>query len=96
MSAHNAHMQASDEATSHSACDMAEDGPATAAMGAEVLLGRAGDHGQSHRPMLTRRMALSEFAFLMEPPQGVIMHMLDQVMMSKLPYQLIDIQYRMS
>ena len=33
--------------------------------------------------MLTRRMALSEFVFLMEPPHSVIMHMLDQVMMSQ-------------
>ena len=46
--------------------------------------------------MLTRRMALSEFAFLMEPPHSVIMHMLDQVMMSKLPYQLVGIQHTMS
>ena len=75
---------------------MEEDSPATAAMGAEVLLGGAGEHGQSHGPMLTRRMALLEFAFLMEPPHSVIMHMLDQVMMSKLAYQLIGIQHRMS
>ena len=46
--------------------------------------------------MLTRRMALSGLAFLMEPPHSVVMHMLDQVRMSKLPYQLIGIQHWMS
>ena len=82
-------MQASREATAHSGYDMEEESPTAAATGSEVLLGGAGEHGHSQGHMLTRRMALSGLAFLMEPPHSVAMHMLDQVTMSKLPYQLL-------
>lgn len=80
-------VQATETMPFHLGADREEDSSlsfsAAAAKGSEVLISSAGKLGHSRGAVLTRRGALSELAFLIEPPHGIAIQMLEQVYSSE-------------